>query len=165
MHAQDTSPEDVEQVAKPAYYGELLAAGAGTATWLGLLVQNGPLFGLQTIWLLFIGLGLGAWTLMIRLRFSRYRLRLTLGPWSRAVDLTELESIRWKDTGLADPINGTIHVRDRSGHKVPIYVGRFKRGEEWGPLLLQAAAAYGATVDAKSREILENRGRNPDGWP
>jgi len=153
--------DDVEQVAKPARYGELIAAGAAVVTWHVLLVQNGPRFGLQTTWILLIGLSLGAWTIMIRLRFSRSRLRLTVGPWSRAVDLNQLESIRWKDTGLADMINGTIYVRDRSGHKVPVYLCRFQRGKEWGPLLLQAAAASGATVDQRSREILEHGG-DPD---
>jgi hypothetical protein len=153
--------DDVEQVARPARYGELVAAGAAVAVWLVLLVQNGPRFGFQTIWLLLIGASLGTWTVTIRLRFSRSRLRLTLGPWSRAVDLNQLESIRWKDTGFADMINGTIYVRDRSRHMVPVYLCRFQRGNEWGPLLLQAAAASGATVDARSRQILEHGG-DPD---
>lgn len=34
-------------------------------------------------------------------------------------------------------------------------MGRFKRGDEWAPLLLEAAAACGATVDRSAREILE----------
>lgn len=156
----DTRHDDVEQVAMPARYGELIAAGAALASWLGILVFNSPRLALQTIWILLIGLGLGAWTISIRLRFSRSRLRLTVGPWSRAVDLNALQSIRWKDTGLADPIHGTIYLRDRSGHKVPIYLCRFKRGEEWGPLLLRAAAASGATVDEPSREILEHAGKD-----
>lgn len=149
--------DDVEQVAGPARYNELIAAGAAAASWLAILIFIGPRLALQTVWiLLLIALPLGAWTIMIRLRFSRSRLRVTLGPWSRGVDLRELESIRWKDTGLADPISGTIYIRDRSGHKVSLSAGRFKRGDEWAPLLLHAAAASGATVDHKSREILED---------
>lgn len=65
--------DDVEQVAMPARYGELVAAGAALASWLGILVFNGPRLALQTIWMLLIGLGLGAWTITIRLRFSRSR--------------------------------------------------------------------------------------------
>jgi hypothetical protein len=147
----------------PAYYGELIAAGAAVVSWLFLLVQNGPGFALQTIWILVIGLGLAIWTLMIRLRFSRSRLRITLGPWSRAVDLNELQSIRWKTTGLADPIRGTTYLRDRSGHRVAVYLCRFKRMDEWGPLLLRAAAACGAAVDEPSREILEHGDKDPSG--
>ena len=67
------------------------------------------------------------------------------------MDLNELESIRWKYTG-GWRSQGTIFVRDQSGHRVPIYVGRFKRGDEWGPLLIGPAAASGATVDATARK-------------
>jgi len=145
-----------ERVAMPAEYGELVAAGAGTASWLIILVHYGPRLALQTVFILAIALPLAAWTILIRLRFSRSRLRLTVGPWSRAVDLNQLESIRWKMTG-GGRSQGTIFVRDRSGHQVPIYVGRFKRGEEWASLLLQAAATSGAMVDAETREILEHQ--------
>jgi hypothetical protein len=107
------------------------------------------------VWLLLIALGLGAWTLLRQLRFSRSSLRITLGPWSRAVDLTQLESIRWKDNTIGVTAAGTLYVRDRSGHRVAIEVGRFKRGAEWAPLLLEAAAAGGATVDKSARKILE----------
>jgi hypothetical protein len=160
----EATHDDKEQVATPARFPELIATGGGVATWIGLLITNGPLFGLEAIWILLAALAVGAWAIMRRLRFSRSRLRLTLGPWSRMVDLTQVESIRWKE-GSAPLSQGTIYVRDRSGHRVPIEVARFKRGQEWGPLLLQAAAATGATVDAKSREILGHGGRDPDGWP
>jgi hypothetical protein len=151
-----TLNDAVERVATPAQYDELVAAGAGTATWLGILVHYGPRFALETVFILAICLPLAAWTILLRLRYGRSQLRMTIGPWSRAVDLRELESIRWKMTG-GWRSEGTIFVRDRSGRQVPIYVGRFKRREEWGPLLLQAAAASGARVDGRSREILERQ--------
>jgi hypothetical protein len=67
-----------------------------------------------------------------------------------------LESIHWKENSVRAFAQGTIVLRDRSGHRVPVEVGRFKRGEEWGPLLLESAAASGAKVDHASREILEH---------
>jgi len=149
--------DDVERVAAPARYNELIAAAAAAATWIGVLILSGPQVAVPSTWLLVVAAGLGAWTLMRRLRFSRSLLRVTLGPRSRAVDLRQLESIRWKDNTYGLWAQGTIYVRDRSGHRVPIEIGRFKRAEEWGPLLLQAAAACGAEVDGPSREILEVR--------
>jgi len=152
----DATHDDVEQVAAPARYNELIAAAAGVATWIGVLILSGPQVAVPSTWLLLVAGGLGAWTLMRRVRFSRSRLRVTLGPWSREVDLRQLESIHWKE-GSGPLSQGTIFVRDRSGHRVPIEIGRFRRGEEWGPLLLEAAVACGATVDEPSREILEAR--------
>lgn len=159
MSKPSAGHDDVERVATPARYNELVAAFAGAACWLVLLVTNGPLFGLQTLWLLLIALGLGAWSLLRRLRYSRSSLRITLGPWSRVVDMTQLESIRWKDNTVGVAAAGTLYVRDRSGHRVPIEVGRFKRGDEWAPLLLEAAAACDATVDRSARKILERGSR------
>jgi hypothetical protein len=49
---------------------------------------------------------------------------------------------------------GMIFVRDRHGGKVGIYVGRFNKIDEWGPLLLQAAERSGADVDRHSRGLL-----------
>ena len=157
MGTRNAKDDDLEQVARPARYNELIAAGVGAAAWIGVLISSGPQVALPSIWLLLIALGLGAWTLMRQLRFSRVRLRVTLGPWSREVDLNQLDSIHWKDNTYGIGAQGTVYVRDRSGRRVPIEVGRFKRGEEWGPLLLQAAAASGAKVDAHSRKILEAR--------
>jgi hypothetical protein len=146
-------PDGLEQVATPARYTELIAAGAGVVLWIVLFITKGPVFGLESIWLLLIALGVGAWTTGRRLRFSPSRVRITFGPWSREVDLTQLESIRWKPT--AGVSEGFLVVRDRSGHRVPIELERFKRRQEWGRLLLDAAEASGATLDKTSREILQ----------
>ena len=156
--------DGVEQVATPGRYPELIAAGGGVATWIAVLIMNGPLFAFEAVRLLLIALGIGAWATMRRLRFSRARIRVTLGPWSREVDLRQVESIRWKE-GFAPLDQGTIYVRDRSGRRIPIEVARFKRGQEWGPLVLEAAAASGAAVDEHARTILEHGGRDPEGWP
>lgn len=92
--------------------------------------------------------------MLMRLHFSPTRVGLTIGPWRRYADLTALESLTWKMTG-GWRSQGTIFVRNRSGHRVPIYVGRFKRGREWAPLLLEAAAASGARLDEHARTLLE----------
>lgn len=146
-----------ERVAMPARYNNLVAAGAAGVTWIALLVMNGPIFALQVSWILLLGLFVLAWTVLPRLRFSRSRLRVTIGPWSREVNLHELDSIRWKNNTYGYGAQGTLNIRDRSGHRVPIAVGSFKRTEEWAPLLLEAATTSGAKLDRDSREILERQ--------
>jgi hypothetical protein len=153
---QDRQSAD-DQFARPAQYGELVAAVAGTLSWLYILATQGTLLAIETLWILAIVLPLGAWSLLMRLHFSDTRLGLTIGPWRRYVDLGALESVRWKMTG-GWRSRGTILVLDRYGHRVPIYVGRFKRGGEWGPLLIEAAAASGATIDERARSFLRNAG-------
>ncbi len=159
-HYLEASPlaDGEERVAMPARYNNLVASGAAAVVWVALLFMNGPIFALQVSWILLLGLIVAAWTVLPRLRFSRSRLRVTIGPWSRAVNLDQLDSIRWKDNTYGYGAQGTIYVRDRLGHRVPIAVGSFKRGEEWAPLLLEAAAASGAKVDSDSREILRRLG-------
>lgn len=103
--------------------------------------------------ILAVGLGLGAWTLLMRLRFSADSLSMTVGPLRRTVDLSSLESVSWKMTGTWRS-KGTIFVRDRHGQEVPIYVGRYSRSNDWGPLLLDAARRSGAHVDSRSEGIL-----------
>jgi hypothetical protein len=142
-----------EQVARPAQYGELVAALAGAASWLYILVMQGLLLAIETVWILIIAVLLAAWTLLMRLHFSHTRLGLTIGPWRRYVELGALESVRWKMTG-GWRSRGTIIVRDRDGHRVPIYVRRFKRSQEWGPLLLTAAIASSATIDPPVPKLL-----------
>lgn len=114
------------------------------------MAQQGWEFGLKYSWILLIAVPLGAWTLLMRLRYRPDRLRMTVGPWRRAVDLNALDSITWKMTGTWRS-QGMIFVKDRHGKRVPIYVGRFNRIEEWGPLLLDAAAATHRLIDTHAR--------------
>lgn len=143
-----------EIVAKPTEFGEMLAATAGVVIWFIFLFGQGTTAAIETIWLLLIALPLGGWTLLMRLRFAAGIFVFTVGPWRRAVDLEALESIRWTRTG-GGLSRGTISVRDRQGRRAPIYVGRFDRVAEWGPLLLEAARRSDAHVDAHSRRLLE----------
>ena len=147
-----------ERVARPTQFGEMLAVTAGVAIWAGIVAQQGWEFGLKYSILLLIAVPLGAWTLLMRLRYRPGSLRMTIGPWRRAVDLNALESINWRMTG-AWRSQGTIFVTDHHGKRVPIYVGRFNRIEEWGPLLLDAAERCNATVDRYSRTVLSQEMR------
>jgi hypothetical protein len=149
------SRPSVERVAMPTKFGEMPAATAGVIIWVLVLVQEGWLVGLEYSWLLLLGLLLGGWTLLMRLRYGPDRLRRTIGPWRCQVDLTALESVTWRMTG-GRRSQGTIFVRDRYGGCVPIYVGRFNHTEEWGPLLLNAAAHCDAPVDHHSRAALDH---------
>ena len=149
--------EPAAVVAKPTEFGGMLASISGVAIWLIFLIGQGLTAGLETIWLLVIGLALGAWTMLMRLRFSPGTLMFTIGPWQRTVDLSALDSVKWKMTG-GGLSRGTIFVRDRTGSRVPIYVGRFTLIDEWGPLLLDAARQSDAGVDSQSRHLLEGSG-------
>lgn len=128
--------------------------------WLVLCLPRGVTLALETVWLLLLGLMLAGWTLLMRLHYDQESLAMTLGPWHRRVNLTDLESVTWKRTG-GGRSRGTIVVRDHTGHAVPIYVERFKGRPEWGPLILGAADKCKATVDRHSRAYLD--GRMPQG--
>jgi hypothetical protein len=142
-----------ERVATPTKFGEVFTATVGVAIWAAIAIQQGLDVGLKYSWLLLTALALGAWALLMRLRYTSDRLAMTIGPWRRRVDLNSLDSISWKMTG-AWRSQGTILVRDRNGGEVPIYVGRFNRENEWGPLLLDAANRCEAQVDHRSRQLL-----------
>lgn len=142
-----------EHVARPTEFGELIPATVVLVGWLGIIAKEGWQVGLDTSWALLIVLPLVTWTLIMRLRYCPTRLELAMGPWRRRVDLTSLQSVRWKMTG-GWRSQGTIFVRDSHGGLVPIYVGRFGKLEHWGPLLLDAAARCEADVDAHTRSIL-----------
>jgi hypothetical protein len=144
-----------EGTARPSRAPEVIPAAGSIVLWIVLLIGD-PETALLSIWLLLLGVALAVHALLIRLRYSPRQLAVTIGPWRRAVDLTQLESISWKRTG-GGRSRGTIMVRDRSAHVAPIYVGRFTARREWGPLLIQAAAKSQAPIDAHSRAYLEGR--------
>src|SRR4051794_12905392 len=107
------SPGDIsgELIAKPTEFGEMLPATGGVAVWLFVLIGQGVTAALETSWLLMIALPLGAWALLMRLRFGGGRLARTVGPWRCSVDLGALESITWKMTG-GGRSRGMMFVRD-----------------------------------------------------
>jgi hypothetical protein len=148
-----------EATAKPSRVPEVIPATGVILVWIVLLI-GAPRTALLSVWLLLLGLSLGAWALLMRLRYSSQCLALTIGPWRREVDLGRLESVTWKKTG-GGRSRGTIFVRDQSGQTVPIYFGRFRDRERWGPLLVRAGDASDAPMDRHSRAYLE--GRMPEG--
>jgi hypothetical protein len=123
--------------------------------WIILLI-GAPETALISVWLLLLGALLAGWALLMRLHYSSRQLAIAIGPWRRAVDLGQLASVTWKRTG-GGRSRGTILVRDRAGHTVPVYVGRFTDRKEWGPLLVQSATKSRAPIDAHSRAYLEGR--------
>jgi len=144
-------------VGTPTEFGELVPATLAVLCWLGVLIGYGVAYAIQMSWILLLGVPLGAWALLMRLRLDSRRLWMTIGPWRRWVDLTAIESVKWKMTGTGRSL-GMVFVRDRMGRRVPIYVGRFTGIDEWGPLILEAAARAGASIDDKSRCLLEGAG-------
>lgn len=149
-----------EKVARPTRFGELIPAVGAVAVWVIFMLPQGLDIAIESVWLLLIGLLLGGWALLMRLYYSEEKVTMTLGPWKRSVALLNLKSISWKKTG-GGRSRGTIYLRDRAGHVVPIYVGRFKGVSEWGPLIIRAADRDKVEVDQHSRAYLE--GRMPDG--
>jgi hypothetical protein len=150
-------PSGPPLTAKPTEVGEMLPAMAGIAIWLYFLIGRGTTAGVETIWLLLIAVPLGAWPLLMRLRFGDGALTFTVGPWRREVDLAALDSISWTATG-GGLSRGTILVHDRHGGRVPIYVGRYTGLDEWGRYLLDAADRSGAAVDKQARYLLGGAG-------
>lgn len=151
-----------EQTAKPVLFDEVLAAGGGVLCWLYILIAEGPILALQTSFLLIIAVLLGCWTLLMRLRFSSGRMGLTIGPWRRYANLNSLVSVSYRRTG-GWRTRGTIFLLDTAGHRVPIYIGRFNRGNEWGPLILAAASRCAASVDSTARRHLMSLARPASG--
>jgi hypothetical protein len=147
------SEADCTGIARPTSYGEVVPAAAGIVIWIYFLVTQGIYAALVASPILVIALLLGGWAILMRLHFCPSRLTLSIGPWRRNASLDSLESISWKKSG-GWRSRGTIYVRDRDGGLVPIYVGRFGRRDEWGPLLLETAVSTGARVDPTARREL-----------
>jgi len=145
--------EPVVGMARPTFLGPLLPATVGAIIWFGILGTEGWVVGVKYSWLLVLAIGFALWIALPRLHYSPTRLELTIGPWKRAADLMDLKSIRWVMVRGAGN-QGKILVSDRHGGLVSLYVGRFSKTEEWGPLLLSAAAQCNADVDRRARSIL-----------
>jgi hypothetical protein len=111
--------------------------------------------------LLLMGLLLGGWTLLMRLRFDRDYIERTIGPFRQRVQLDALASIEFKQTG-GWRSRGMLFVSDTGGHRVGIYVGRFSRAAEWSSLLLAAAESTHASVQPRARGILQRAVGNPE---
>lgn len=143
-------------------YYEMPAAIAGVVVWGAVAASEGPVVGLKYVWILALGIWLGMFCVLMRVRVrgSTFGVRGSTFIFAlnwRTVDLGSLASIGWKRTGGAAS-RGTIFVRDRSGHLVRVPVGRLDGIDVWGQTLLDAAAASHAEVDPKARHLLEGAG-------
>jgi hypothetical protein len=153
----NSRPESIIVGRQQRFY-ELPAAIAGTLLWLGIFISEGPVKGLEYVWILALGLALGAWAVLMRLCIQGSTLLFTvIGPWRWTVNLSSIENIRWSNTGR-DRARGNIYVTDRHGGRVRIPVGRLDGIEIWGRALLDAAARSHASVDPTARELLEGAG-------
>jgi hypothetical protein len=149
------------QVAGPTEFGELVPVIAIFVMWPIIWFTSGALVAAQTSWMFLIALPLGAWALLMRLRFDRLHIERTIGPFCQRVRLDALASIEFKQTG-GWRSQGMLFVSDTQGHKVGIYVGRFTRAAEWSALLLDAAATTHASVQPRARGILQRAVTNGD---
>jgi hypothetical protein len=152
------SDEPVVGVAKPTFLGPLVPASVGVVCWFLILGTEGWVAGMKYSWLLLLAVSLGCWIGLPRLHYWPTRLELTVGPWRRAVDLTDLKGIRWKSVRGAGN-QGKLLITDRHGGLIPIYVGRFSKTQEWCPLLLGAAEHSDAYVESRARSILAHGSR------
>ena len=149
------------QVAGPTQFDELIPVIVVFVLWVITWITSGTLVAAQTSWIFLIGLPLGGWTLLMRLRFDRDFIERTIGPFRQRVQLDTLASIEFKQTG-AWRSQGMLFVSDTQGHRVGIYVGRFSRAAEWSALLLAAAEAAQVSVQPRARGILQRAVDNAD---
>ena len=149
------------QVAGPTNFGELVPVIGFFVLWPLVWIRLGALLAAQTSWIFLIGLPLGGWALLMRLRFDGDFIERTIGPFRQRVQLDALASIEFKQTG-AWRSQGMLFVSDTRGHRVGIYVGRFSRAAEWSALLLAAAETTHASVQPRARGILQRAVDNAD---
>jgi hypothetical protein len=155
-HTPDTS---TLVLGRFAYFGTMPACLAFIAGWLAILINEGPIAGLEYSWTLALAALLGARQLLAKLRLHGSNLRLTvIGPWRQSVDLGALETIQWKHTG-GPASRGSMFIRDCRGGTVRIGVGDSTGVDTWGPLILSSAENCGANIDAPSRRALNGAGR------
>ena len=142
------------QVAGPTNFGELPAA-IGTIVMSPIAwITSGAHVAVQLSPFVLLGLLLGGWALLMRLRFDRDFIERTIGPFRQRVQLDALASIEFKQTG-GWRSKGMLFVSDTQGHRVGIYIGRFSRAAEWSALLLDAAETADASVQPQARGILQ----------
>jgi len=149
------------QVAGPTEFGELVPVVTFFALWAIAWITSGVLVAVQLFPLILMGLLLGGWALLMRLRFDRDFIERTIGPFRQRVRLDALASIEFKQTG-GWRSQGMLFVSDTQGHRVGIYVGRFSRAAEWSALLLAAAEAAQVSVQPRARGILQRAVDNAD---
>ena len=145
-----TSP----QVAGPTQFGELVPVITIFVLWPIVWMRLGAQLALGVLPFILMGLFLGGWALLMRLRFDRDFIERTIGPFRQRVQLDALASIEFKQTG-AWRSQGMLFVSDTRGHRVGIYVGRFTRAAEWSALLLYAAETTHASVQPRALGILQ----------
>lgn len=141
------------QVAGPTRFGELVPVTAIFVLWPIVWIRLGAQMAAGVLPFLFIGLLLGGWTLLMRLRFNRDYIERTIGPFRQRVLLEELAKIEFKETG-GWRSQGMLFVSDTQGHRVGIYVGRFSRAGEWSALLLDSAETTHASVHPRAYGVL-----------
>jgi hypothetical protein len=124
-------------------------------------ITSGAHVAIQLSPFVLMGLLLGGWTLLMRLRFDRDHIERTIGPFRQSVQLDALASIEFKQTGTWRS-QGMLFLADTLGHRVGIYVGRFSRAAEWSALLLDAAETAHASVQPRARGILQRAVANCD---
>jgi ABC-type antimicrobial peptide transport system permease subunit len=149
------------QVAGPTNFGEMVGVIAVFVLWPVVWITSGALLAAEFFPVILIALLLGGWTLLMRLRFDRDSIERTIGPFRQRVQLDELASIEFKQTG-GWRSKGMLFVSDTGGHRVGIYVGRFSRAAEWSSLLLTAAETAHVSVQPRAHGILQRSIANGD---
>ena len=105
------------QVAGPTNFGELPAA-IGTIVMSPIAwITSGAHVAVQLSPFVLLGLLLGGWALLMRLRFDRDSIERTIGPFRQRVRLDALASIEFKQTG-GWRSQGMLFVSDTRGHRV-----------------------------------------------
>src|ERR1035437_1857896 len=87
------------QVAGPTEFGELVPVITIFVLWPIVWIRLGAQMAAGVLPFLFIDLLLGGWALLMRLRFDRYYVERTIGPFRQRVRLDALASIEFKQTG------------------------------------------------------------------
>ena len=87
------------QVAGPTQFGELAPVTTFFVIRAIAWITSGALVAVQLFPLVLMGLLLGGWALLMRLRCDRDSIERTIGPFRQRVRLDALASIEFKQTG------------------------------------------------------------------